>query len=709
MQSPQLFQQFPPPEANIIFAGDSAYPPFEWSGDNGPEGFNVDLAGAISVQGGTSVRYLLGEWRDTIEALESGDVDVAAMFVSPAREKLFHFTTPFYVVNHAVYASESHPQVNGAYNFSGQRVAVEERSVAHEKLLAEDLAVDIVLTASTQAALEAVLSGQADSVITTEPTAEYLIDNLELPLNRVSPPFWPSSYAFAVKHGRDDLHLWLQNALNAAIASNGYQDIYENWKSEIRPDGNSLIHIPFYVGYTAITAILFMVTFFLWSWTLRRKVINKTSDLQAALVRVSQSESHARYMADYETETDLARPHYFNQLVNEKLKQCPVNSELMIFRLIRLNEVSGTLGQSYSKELIETITARLKARITGPCCYFGRGTFALFSSRTEVRRFLEALSNEQTKQMPYIRYVAGSARFSKHGRSSEELLANADSALLTAFFNNKEWVVYDHSMDPSPKDQEIITALRTCSLEGMYAVYQPQIDIVTGQLTGAEALVRWQHPTLGALSPCDFIPLVETLGYISQVTEKMIDAAVDLAVRLREEGRPMVISVNVSVHDLADPAFFAKVKNAIQRCQGAFCDLKLELTETSFSSEIGTISETLTRLKCLGVGISIDDFGTGYSSLTYLSMFPVQELKIDQTFVFNLEANTKNCDIIRSTLMLAEHLKIKTVAEGVEDKETLSKLRELKCGCAQGYFISKPLPEAEFLKFIKEYSAPGQA
>lgn len=179
-----------------------------------------------------------------------------------AREKLFHFTTPFYVVNHAVYAPESHPQVNGSYNFSGQRVAVEERSVAHEKLVAENFEVDIVLTPSTQAALEAVLSGHADSVVTTEPTAEYLINNLDLPLNRVSPPFWPSSYAFAVKHGRDDLHLWLQNALNAAIASNGYQDIYENWKSEIRPDGNSLIHIPFYVGYTAITAILLMVTFF---------------------------------------------------------------------------------------------------------------------------------------------------------------------------------------------------------------------------------------------------------------------------------------------------------------------------------------------------------------------------------------------------------------------------------------------------------------
>ncbi|KFZ30554.1 hypothetical protein IDSA_08420 [Pseudidiomarina salinarum] len=696
------------PQDKVIFAGDSAYPPFEWSSGSGPRGFNIDLARAISAKGSVPVDYRLGEWRDTVRALQEGEVDVAAMFISPEREALFRFTTPFYVLNHAIYGPSSHAPVRGPEDFAGQRIAVEERSFAHEQLVAQNFGGEIVLAAGTAEALHAVLNGLADCAIIAEPTAEILIDNLDLPLLAVSPPFWPRSYAFAVKQDREGLYLWLQSSLSLTLTSEDYLQVYEKWESQIRPGSESFIQVPFYIGYTAITAILLMMTLFLWSWTLRKRVTSKTNELETAVKRALRSEDETRYVANCETETGLARPHYFAQLVEKRLAECPADCELLVFKLVSLHEVRGTLGQSYSKELIQHITSQLKAEVDGPSCYFGRGIFALFSDRDEVRRFFSSIASTQSEKMPYTQFAAGSAYFPQHGTTSETLLARADLALSKALHEYEEWVVYDQSMDPNPIDVEIVAAFRLRSLEGMYAVFQPQINIESNRVIGAEALVRWQHPTLGALSPVDFIPLVEKLGFVSQVTDLMINEAVRLSAQLRRADRPIVISVNVSTLDLADPDFFERMKRTVEQHGGDFRDLKLELTETSFSNESECISDVLQQLKELGVNVSIDDFGTGYSSLAYLSMFPIQELKIDRSFVDGMVDNKKNRNIVRATLVLAEHLGLTAVAEGVEDGKTLAMLAEFGCGFAQGYFISKPMPEAEFLNFLEEHSTPDK-
>lgn len=484
-----------------------------------------------------------------------------------------------------------------------------------------------------------------------------------------------------------------------------YQSVYEKWKSDIHSGAHSSVEVPFYIGYTAIIALLLMLIFLAWAWNLKRRVGSKAADLDIALDRAKCSETRANFLADYDTETGLPRPLHFSQLVEERLANRPVNSELLIFKLVYLNEVRGTLGQSYSKELIEHITAQVKAKLSGPCCYYGRGIFGLFSGRQEIKAFFSTLAINQTDGLPYSQYVAGSAWFPEHGMTSEVLLSHADLALSVALSTRKEWVVYNPAMAPDPRDLEIISAFRTGSLKGMYAVFQPQIDIKSGEIIGSEALVRWQHPTLGFLPPDTFIPLVETLGFVSQVTELMIDESARIAAALRWEDRPITVSVNVSAHDLSNPDFLTTVERSVERYNGQFSDLKLELTETSFASESANIKDILQQLRKLGVSVSIDDFGTGYSSLAYLSMFPVQELKIDRTFVSDMVANEKNRNIIRSTLVLAEQLNLKTVAEGVEDAETLDLLRNLGCNSAQGYFIAKPLPEVEFLKFIKKSSA----
>ncbi|SMQ66475.1 EAL domain, c-di-GMP-specific phosphodiesterase class I (or its enzymatically inactive variant) [Pseudidiomarina planktonica] len=693
------------PPSKVIFGGDSSYPPFEWLNRGIPAGFNVDLARQVSQVGGAAVQHKLGSWSEMELALRNGEIDILPMFISEQRQQEFQFTTPFFVVSHAIYGTDNQPAVGGIEYVVGKSVAMEELSFAHKQLITENLEVNLVLVSNALEALEAVTAGTADFALLTESTADLLIDVHELPLSRASPPFWPRDYAFAVRKADNKLHAWLQESLNSVFTSGDYQEIYEKWEPDINSGDYYTVQVPFYIGYTAIAAILLMTTFLLWSWILQRRLRCKTAHLNLALSRAKQSKLEAKFLAEHETETGLPRPHHFCQLVDDAIKSKPTNCELLIFKLVYLNEVRGTLGQSYSKDLITFITSLLDAKITGPCCYYGRGIFAVFSDSPEIKEFFRLLSVNQAEELPYSKYVAGSASFPDHGTNSDTLLSNADSALSVALTNHKDWVLYDCAMAPDPRHQEIIAAFRGGSLKGMHAVFQAQVDIESEEIIGAEALVRWQHPTLGFLTPDIFIPLVEKLGFVSQVTALMIDEAMRIAAKLRRENRPMTLSVNVSALDLAGSNFVSTLKKTVKRHKGQFCDLKLELTETSFSNESERISEVLQQLKDLGVKVSIDDFGTGYSSLAYLSMFPIQELKIDRSFVSNMLKNIKNCNIIKSTLVLADHLNLKTVAEGVEDEKTLELLRELGCDCAQGYFISKPLPEADFLSFLGRYMA----
>ncbi|WP_404400171.1 EAL domain-containing protein [Idiomarina seosinensis] len=693
-------EAFNTPNGKLRFGGDSAYPPFEWLNKGEPTGFNVELAKQISKSGGILAEYRLGPWKEIEQALRRDEIDIAPMLITEQRKDSFQFTTPFFIINHAVFGPDEQPLVGGIKSFSGMKIAVEEDSFAHNQLIKEKIDVELIIVASAIEALETVTTGAAGFALLNESTGEHLIYTYELPLKRRSTPFWAREYAFAVKKGDEKLYLWLQNSLNAVLRSGAYEKVYEKWKPDIHSADYYTIRVPFYIGYTAITALLLMTAFLLWSWLLQRRLKTRTADLHGALLQAKKAENEVKLIADYETETGLSRPHHFCQQIDKGLENRPENCELLIFKLVYLSEIQGTLGQQYSKELIDFITSLLKLQVTGPSCYYGRGIFAAFSDRSEIKEIFNQLATHQAKELPYSKYVAGYARFPEHGTDSEALLSNADSALSAALSTGQNWVLYDPSMAPDPRHKEIITAFRTDNLEGMHAVFQPQIDIKTGRIVGAEALVRWQHPILGFLSPDDFIPLVETLGFVSQVTELMIDTAIRVGAELRAQNRPIVLSVNVSVHDLVGPNFVKLVENIATRCQADLCDLKLELTETSFSNESTQINSVLEKLKELGVKISIDDFGTGYSSLAYLSIYPIQELKIDRSFVSNMVNNTKNCNIIQSTVVLANHLQLNTVAEGIEDAPTLALLSELGCDCAQGYFISKPLAEAEFFEYL---------
>jgi EAL domain-containing protein (putative c-di-GMP-specific phosphodiesterase class I) len=229
------------------------------------------------------------------------------------------------------------------------------------------------------------------------------------------------------------------------------------------------------------------------------------------------------------------------------------------------------------------------------------------------------------------------------------------------------------------------------------------------EVHGAEALVRWQHPELGLLPPSDFIPIVEQTGLIGPLTRHVLERAVAQCAAWRRAGRSLTVSVNLSVRNLLDPDLASLIGDLLTLYGLAPEALQLEITESMLMSDPDRSLVTLTRLAQLGVGLSVDDYGTGYSSLANLRRLPIDELKIDRSFVSPMLSDESDLIIVRSTINLGHDLGLKVVAEGVEDEATLHRLGGLGCDFAQGYHFSKPLAPQAFNKWIGLPAQPPAA
>jgi len=227
--------------------------------------------------------------------------------------------------------------------------------------------------------------------------------------------------------------------------------------------------------------------------------------------------------------------------------------------------------------------------------------------------------------------------------------------------------------------------------------YQPQVQPEDGRIVGAEALIRWNHPQRGLVSPADFIPLAEETGLIVPITEWVLATATAQALRWREAGLPPLrMAVNLSARHFKDLRLVDTVRALIEDGHIEPQHLDLELTESLLMENLDVAVSLLQELNGLGVRLSIDDFGTGYSSLSYLKQLPIHALKIDRCFIRDLSTDRSSAAIVRSIIDLTHHLDLKVVAEGVEDAQQLDQLRELGCDEVQGYFYSRPLPAEAF-------------
>ncbi|KTC00688.1 hypothetical protein AO387_17115 [Pseudomonas syringae ICMP 11168] len=300
--------------------------------------------------------------------------------------------------------------------------------------------------------------------------------------------------------------------------------------------------------------------------------------------------------------------------------------------------------------------------------------------------------------------------YPEHGDSAQELLNRAVIARKDAAFLPGRLQIYQDGRDLAHQRQiTLIRDLRKAAQNGELMLhYQPKLDIRQGYVRQAEALLRWAHPQFGSVSPAEFIVLAERTGSIYLLTNWVIEEAMRQLAEWRKRGLVLQVSVNISADDLLGDDLVGYVVKLLKQYAVPAEQLLFEITESAVMSEPEKALIVLHRLRDCGISLSIDDFGTGYSSLAHLKRLPVQELKIDQSFVRNLDETSEDAVIVRSTIEMSHNLGLKVVAEGVEYQHSLDLLRRWHCDTAQGYLISRPLTASAFEAWIATYQAsPG--
>ncbi len=303
-----------------------------------------------------------------------------------------------------------------------------------------------------------------------------------------------------------------------------------------------------------------------------------------------------------------------------------------------------------------------------------------------------------------VSLTLGIACFPEDGTSEETLLTNAESAMQRARRNGLPYQYFDPVNDVSSVQQLHYSGQMHAALDNneFELHFQPQVDLRSSQITGAEALLRWEHPAEGTVMPQRIIPVAERMGMMTPITDWVLVTALSQCRQWLCNGTCIPVSVNVSARTFQNPRFPDRIRNALDEAGVDGDRLEIEITEATLMQDIDRATENFSRLNDLGVTIAIDDFGTGYSSLSYLKRLPLHTLKIDQSFVMDVAFDHQDIAIVRSIIDLGHNLGYKVVAEGVENRMARDLLASLGCDAAQGYLISQPLTEDQFLSLLSE-------
>jgi diguanylate cyclase (GGDEF)-like protein len=393
---------------------------------------------------------------------------------------------------------------------------------------------------------------------------------------------------------------------------------------------------------------------------------------------------------------------------------------LLLFDLDRFKEINDTLGHHHGDLLLQEIGPRLsRVMREGDCiARLGGDEFVVLlpdvadavHAQTLGRRIRAELAAPFVLEGVSLDVEAsvGIAVTPEHGTDFQALLQHADVAMYVAKKAHLGLSVYDRVLDDhSPMRLALISELRAALADpGQFVLhYQPKLDMKSGKLAGFEALVRWQHPERGLLVPDEFIPDAERTGMIRTLTDLVLSEAVRQVNVWKQAGVKMPVAVNLSTRCLLDPQFPDDVGALLAAHGIAGSELDLEITESAIMADPERAHEILTRLVALGIGISIDDFGTGYSSMAHLKRLPIDQIKIDKSFVIDLVDNPNDAAIVRSMVDLARGLGLGVVAEGVETEETWRHLHDLGCTSAQGFYLSRPLAAEDVLPWVATHRA----
>ncbi|MFN2488815.1 MAG: putative bifunctional diguanylate cyclase/phosphodiesterase [Actinomycetota bacterium] len=427
------------------------------------------------------------------------------------------------------------------------------------------------------------------------------------------------------------------------------------------------------------------------------------------------------YQALHDGLTGLPNRTLFNDRVGQAIREGgreAGKTAIMILDLDRFKEVNDTLGHHSGDILLQEVGKRLldTVREADTVARLGGDEFAILLPRVGGRENAVRIAEDilETLKLPFCLQdltldVGGSigiANFPEHGEDAETLIQRADVAMYLAKSAHSGYELYQHERNQyTPRRLALVSELRNAIEQKELSVfYQPKAELGSGRIIGAEALVRWEHPRDGLISPDKFIPIAENTGLIKPLTMHVLDVALGQCRAWRLMGTPLKVAVNLSARNLLDIALPNDIQELLDKWDVPATSLQLEITESSIMADPVRTNGILSGLSAMGVGVAIDDFGTGYSSLSHLSTLPVDEIKIDKSFVLGMASDENAAVIVRSIIDLGRNLDLRVVAEGVETRSLWNRLASLGCDVAQGYLLSRPLPADRFDDWHVQYS-----
>ena len=440
-------------------------------------------------------------------------------------------------------------------------------------------------------------------------------------------------------------------------------------------------------------------------------IFNDISERRMAQERIQQ-------LAHYDVLTGLPN----RVLFSDRLEQAMISAQrnhtkisLLFLDIDRFKRINDTLGHGVGDQLLQSVGQRLLECVReqdtvsrqggdefivvlNEACAEGAGLVA--------EKIMQHITQPYTIEQHDLRITSsiGIAVYPDHAQDCESLIKYADVAMYQAKESGRNcYLCFDPSMNASSYERlQLETALRgALERDELRIYYQAQVDLATGRIIGCEALVRWQHASLGMIYPEKFIPLAEETGLIVAINYWVLEQAIKQCRAWRDAGfKTLIMSVNLSALQFRQHNLLQQIRDLLQKYDVPASALDLELTEGILMQGVERTLATLHEISAMGAIISIDDFGTGYSSLSYLKRFPIQQLKIDQSFVRDVTTDASDATMVRTIILMAHSLRLQVIAEGVETKEQMTFLRQCGCECAQGYYFSRPVSVDEFEKLL---------
>jgi diguanylate cyclase (GGDEF)-like protein len=469
------------------------------------------------------------------------------------------------------------------------------------------------------------------------------------------------------------------------------------------------------IGLWAIAVFIAPLAF---AW----QMLHRTHSLKVASEELAQKQRENEFQAFHDHLTGLPNRLLFRLSLGQAIENAAESGgriAVMLMDLDHFKEVNDALGHHIGDRLLAAVGPRLAGALRDGdmMARLGGDEFGVLlpdvadddAAVSVAQRLIEGLHRpiEVDEMALDVTGSIGIAFFPDHARDADTLLRHADVAMYAAKDAGVGFEIYDEVIDRhKPELVTLVHQVRPAIDQGQFRMhYQPKVRLSDGRVAGAEALIRWHHPMLGRLGPTDFIPMIEKTVLLQPLTHWALNDVLRTWRRWSDDGVRIPVAVNVSPRTLLDQDFPEVVRRLLETWNVPARFLRLELTENFLVADSGRSSSVLDGLSAVGVGLSIDDFGTGFSSLSYLKRLPIDEIKVDRSFVSHMLERVEDFTIVRATVELGRNLGLRVVAEGVQDRDTFDRLGDFGCDEAQGFYIARPLDAEAFWSWVSTHEA----